>query len=364
MIGRFPLPLLVVLAAFLAIPLRAAKSIVIPDTGGRVTLPTTGLAVTLPEQKGTTRKIIGRWNLSDDTTTFWSRDVIDEFDAQDELTTGNWVTIGYFDAGEAAAVVKEVKLTDDWETTTDLWGLHWHVRGGQYEFSGSLGVKPAIVLATTPGKGKPSLLLYHYLIKRPAALSHDEMIAEVKESPTLSAIFQAYWTDQWAPSLPTRSEAVTQPEASLVNRIVALPKTGLRFRFPDDGYAWLHERKPKEGTDMLYRMAPNMPDVTVELLLTDGSGVRSAFTDLGLDKNPWDPAPANLPADWESGPTITTSDGIKETTIGKVIGGKVLIVGFLVNPRLIDTAPYKPLLETLADAVVNPAPLPEPAATK
>lgn len=353
---------MVALAAFAAFPLRAAKPIIIPEAGGRVTLPTTGLALALPEQKGVTRKIVGRWNLMEGGATFWNRDIIDEFDSEDKLITGDWVTIGYFDAGEAAAVVKEATLTEDWETSTDLWGLHWHVRGGNYDFTGSLGVKPAIVLATTPGKGKPSLLLYHYFIKRPKELSHDEMIAEVKDSPTLSAVFQAYWTDQWAPSFPTRSEAVTQPGDEVTNRVVTLPKTGLRLRFPDDGFAWLHERNPKEGTDMLYRMAPNLPDITIELLLTNGANARETFTNLGLDKNPWDPAPANLPAGWESGPTITTSDNIKETTVAKVIGSKVLVVGFLINPRLIDTAPYQPMLETLADAVVNPAPLPEPAA--
>lgn len=351
------------LFAGLAHPLRAAaKPLVLPSTGGRVTLPTSGFSVNLPEQKGVTYKVTGRWNLSDNGATFWSRDIIDEFDADENLITGDWVCAGYFNAGEAAVVIKEVKLTEDWETTADFWGLHWHVRGGNYTFTGSLGVKPALIIATTPSKNKPSLLLYHYFIKGPANPSHDDMLTAVRESPVLTAVFQSYWNDQTGPVHPTRSENVHQPEDNVPNRVVKLPQTGLQVRFPDDGFVWLPESKPSQGTDMLYRMAPRLPDITLELLTTNATGVRAAFTALGLDKNPWDPAPAGLPDGWESGPTITTGDGVKETTLGKLIGDKVLIVGFLVTPRVIDVGPYQLLLESLADAVINPAPLPAPAA--
>jgi hypothetical protein len=352
---RSPLLLAVALAVSVVAPLPAATPIVVSAAGGHVTLPMTGLAVALPERKDVVCKINGRWNLTDGNATFWSRDTIDEFDPEGKLIAGNRVSAGYFDAGEAAAVVKEVTLTEDWNTTTNLWGLTWQVRGGNYAFDNSLGVKPAIVLATTPGKGKPSLLLYHFFIQAPADLSPDDMIAGVRDSPTLSAAFQAYWADQWAPTQPTRHEAVVQPEEDVAHRVIDLPVSGLHVRLPDDGFVWLHERKPSTGVDMFYRMAPSLPDITVELMLVDATGVRSAFTQIGLEKNPWDAAPANLPPDWESGPTITTPDGIKETTVAKIIGGKVLVVGFMVTPRLIDTGPYQPLLEAVAEAVVHPA---------
>lgn len=368
MSGRFSFPLVFALGglfAALAAPLRGAKPILIPDTGGQVTLPTSGLSVSLPAQPGVTYKVTGRWGLSNGGKSYWSRDIIDEFDAEDNLTAGNWVSIGYFDAGEAAAVIKDVKLTEDWETTADLWGLHWHVRGGNYTFTSSLGVKPALVLATTPSKLKPSILLYRYFLKEGEAnLSHDDMIAAIRTSPTLNAAFQSYWAEQCGPVLPTKSEAVNQPANGEATRVVRLPRNGLQMRLPDDGFVWLEETKPEnELVDLLYRMAPRLPDLTIELLLNEAPGVRAAFTKLGLDKNPWDPAPANLPAGWESGPTITTSDGVKETTVGTVIGSKVLIVGFMVTPRLIDVGPYQPLLASLADAVVHPAPLPAPPAT-
>lgn len=64
-----------------------------------------------------------------------------------------------------------------------------------------------------------------------------------------------------------------------------------------------------------------------------------------------DPAPANLPAGWEPGPTLKLENGTMETTVCKLIGAKVLVVGFLCRPRITDVESYNPVLGALAEAL-------------
>lgn len=354
---------LVGLFATLVSGLFAATPTVIPAEGGPAILPISGLSAVFPPRGDTTLKIVSSWSLQQN---FEGRDVIDEYGGEEKATmlAGTWVLLGFFDAGGPAAVVAEAELVDAWPASTArLWGVEWQARGGRFKFeSNELGIKPALVLAIQSGQG-PTLLLYHFFL-RDEALSREAMLTRAQESPTMRAVFQAYWNGQTGPALPTRNPAVRQRGDIPASRVVKLPISGLQVKLPDDGFVWLPQTKPAEGVDMIYRMAPRLPDITVELLLITAPGVKAAITQVGLDKNPWDPAPANLPTGWENGPTITTSDGIKETTVAKSIGGKVLLVGFLVSPRLIDTGPYQPLLEALAEAVVHPAPLPAAAAAK
>jgi hypothetical protein len=341
-----------------------ATPIVVPAAGGEVALPTSGLAVSLPPRDGITCNVTGQWTLTEGETAFEGRDIIDEIDGEGNLNAGTRILIGDFSADEAPAIVRGVRLADAWEDTIELWGAEWHVRGGTYMFTSDLGVKPAVVLATSPVEGKRSLLLHHFLIAAGSAVSKEVMLSQVKGSPTLAAVFRAYCADQYAPVQPTKSEAVMQPAISAIARVVQLPRTGLNVRLPDDGFVWVSEAQPDDATDMLFLMAPRLPKITVELLLVDAPDARAAFAQLGLEDNPWDPAPANLPPGWQSGVTVTTSDNAKQATVCTVIGQQVLLVGFLATPRVQDIAPYRLLLEALAEAVRHPEPLPGTLASR
>ncbi len=349
MTARSFLPLVSLLAA-LAPGLFAATPIVIPAAGGSVTLPVSGLSVVFPAREKTTLKVVASWSLAKG---YDGRDVVDEFDGSQDpvLIAGTWVQAGYFDAGGPAEVVAEEKLIDPWPVTTaKLWGGEWQVRGGKYEFDDKdLGIKPAIILAIRSGEG-PTLMFYHYFL-RDTELTQDDMIARALESPTMRAVFQSYLQGQYGSSLPTRNPAVRARNDSAPAREVLLPKTGLRVRVPDDGFVWLPDSAPKEGSDHLWRMAPIFPELSLEVATVEAASVQEIFALFPGPKARKDPAPANLPAGWEPGPTIKLDDGTWETSVCKLIGAKVLVVGFLANPRTIDVEPYTPVLGALADAL-------------
>ncbi|MSU47113.1 MAG: hypothetical protein EXS42_08340 [Lacunisphaera sp.] len=236
--------------------------------------------------------------------------------------------------------------------TASLWDAEWQVRGGKWDFGNDLGIKPALVLAIRQSPEGPSLMLHHYFL-RDAELSRDDMLARAQESPILRAVFQAYWKGQYGPSLPTRNPAVKVRENSVAAREVVLPKAGLRVQLPDDGFVWLARPDPKSNAtaDYLDRLAPSLPDVSVEVATIDAVSVPEVITKISGPNSRKDPAPANLPAGWEPGPSFKLGDGIWEPTACKLIGAKVLVVGFLRTPRVIDVEPFTPVLSALAEAL-------------
>lgn len=323
----------------------AAEPITIPKEGGRFTLPLTGLSVTFPARSEGRLELKGSWSLA---SGFDSRDVLDEFTG-DKLSAGTWVQTGFFDAGGPRATVEATQLTDTWPTTTiEAWDLTWQVRGGKYKFTGELGVQPAIALAADRAKGEPTLLLEHYFINE-ASVSGDEMIRRVKESPLIAAVVKAYRQQRWGTSAPAHSPAVTNRDDSVAIRRVTLPKTGLSLDLPDDGFIWSPEKTPKGITDMLYRLGPTFPEMTLDILIVDAGSIHAAWSSIGLAAPPAGTVIANLPDGWEVGPEVTPSNG-KESTVAKQVGGKVLIVGFIASTITTDTGAYNLVLEALAQA--------------
>jgi hypothetical protein len=324
----------------------AAEPIAIPKEGGRFTLPMTGLSVTFPARTEGKLELKGSWSLK---IGFDSRDVLDEF-AEDKLTGGTWVQTGYFDAGGPSATVESTKFTDTWPTTTiEAWDLTWHVRGGYYTFSGDLGRQPAIALAAEREKGQPTLLLQHYFINE-GAVSGDEMIRRVKASPMIAAVVKAYRQQRWGVSSPTHAREVTHRDNSIANRPITLPQNGLRVDLPDDGFVWVPDEKPKNNADLLYRLGPTFPEMTLEVLVIEAASIPAAWSSIGLSAPGNGTVIANLPDDWEVGPEVTPSSG-KESTIAKQIGGKVLVVGFIGSSITSDASAYNPVLDALARAV-------------
>lgn len=324
----------------------AAEPIAIPQEGGRFTLPMTGLAVTFPARSGSQLELKGSWSLK---SGFDSRDVLDEF-VDEKLTSGTWVQTGFFDAGGARATVESSQFTDTWPTTTiEAWDLTWQVRGGKYEFTGDLGVQPAIALATERAKGEPTLLVEHFFIGA-ENVSGDEMIRRVKESPTLAAVVKAYRQQRWGVSAPTHRSEVKARDNSTPNRKITLPKNDLIVDLPDDGFVWLPEKKPQSIADLLYRLGPTFPEVALDIVVVDAASIPAAWSSINLSAPPAGTVIANLPDGWEVGAEVTPPRG-KESTAAKQIGGKVLIVGFISSTITTDAVAYNLVLEALAQAV-------------
>lgn len=342
---QFPLLVAAMLAA--AVSASAAEPVKIPAEGGKFTLPLSGLAVVFPAESGTQRELKGSWSLRNG---YDARDVIDEF-KDGQLAAGTWVQTGYFNAGGPRATIETIKLTDSWPATTmEAWGLTWQVRGGQYTFMNSLGKQPVIVLAADRGESQPTLLIDHYFIGE-ENLPEDEMIRRVKESDLIAAVVKAYRQLRWSASRPMHHPAVTHRDDSAAARTVTLPKNGLTVQLPADGFFWKPEERPEDTTDLLYRLGPTFPELMLDILVVNAASVEAGWKSIGLAP-PSGVTIANLPDGWVVGPEVTPSAG-KESTIAKLVGGKVLIVGFIADTATTDTEAYGPVLEALADAVVK-----------
>lgn len=322
----------------------------VPPAGGPVTLPMTGLSLQLPARSGVTCKIRGRWGLSEQGSTFWSRDVIDETDASNKLVAGTWVSMGYFDAGEDRAVARSsaelAKLAGTWETTTTLWGRTFAVAGGLYDFHNSLGVRPALILATSVSKNRPSLVLHYYFLNAETSLDHDAMLQQLAEAATPASVMESYSHFRCEATEPTHSQAVTQPGGAVALRAIQLPKTSLKLQLPDDGFVWLEDRDRQGTTDFLNRMAPMLPEVTAEIALIPNSTPSNVLASLKGEAS----ALSNVPTGWTAGPTLTTSGGDPEVTLAASLGQNVLLVGLLGVPPGADCKPFQKLLLALMQA--------------
>ncbi len=96
--------LLVLTVAGPALLVPAASADPIESPGGAVVLPLTGLALDLPlAASGCGYRLSGSWAI-DASGSYDGRDVLDEA-CGDSLTSGNWVSMGYFTAGSDSAVV-------------------------------------------------------------------------------------------------------------------------------------------------------------------------------------------------------------------------------------------------------------------
>ncbi|MBA3848927.1 MAG: hypothetical protein C0502_02900 [Opitutus sp.] len=341
-------PLLVTLVLVAVCAARESAPIEIPAAGGRFVLPLTGLAVSFPANADVRTELKGSWSLS---TSFDARDVIDEL-KDGKLVGGTWVLTGHFDAGDARAAVQSADLADAWPTTTlEAWGLTWQVRGGKFEFAGALGAQSTIVLAAQRSENYPTLLLYRHFIGEPD-VSGEAMLARVKSSPLIAAIVKAYRDYHFGASFPTRHPAVRNRGNSPPDRTVLLKRSGLQVALPDDGYVWWPKEASEGGTDFLHRLGPTFPELSLDVLVVDAPAVPAAWSSLGLSPPPAGTVIANLPDGWVVGPEVTPSSG-KESTIAKLVGDRVLIVGLIANTVTTDVETLRPILEALAASIAK-----------
>jgi hypothetical protein len=344
------------LALISALP-RVAAAEPVAVKSGKVTLAITGLAIELPKdaRKSATWLVSGSWSLSNEGKSYDGRDVIDQ-KVGGKLVRGNWIHVGYFDAGECAAVVKEMEVTERWTGAADLYGAHFAAAGGMWTFEGELGTVPAIALCT-PGPRGQSLLLYHFFLQ-PGAPVGEAGLAALAKDKLLERVTKAWKAAKAAPVEPTHRPEIRRRGDQAAARTVRLGRSELDVALPDDGYVWLARTGGEdEASDFLDRMAPSLPDSTLEVARVKGQGCSEVLSALLASATTVsEPPPLGVPVLWTAYPTILV-DARHERVICRDVGGGALIVGLLGDPPAAeasrDFGPFALVLQALADAAAK-----------
>ena len=320
-------------------------------TSGKVVLPVSGLAVDLPKdpRKWAAWSLAGSWSLTSGGASFDGRDVIDQ-KVGDTLVAGNWIQVGYFDAGACEAVVQELDVPDRWTAAGTLGGVKVAAAGGTFAFDGPLGKVPAVALCAGPADGA-RLLVYHFYVDRKAPRPGAPTLAALRKDRLLERVIKAWRTGASGPVATTHRPEIRQRGDLPAARPVTLPTSGLTVQLPDDGFVWLAHTAEGEA-DRLDRMAPATPDLTVEVArLADRT---CAQVPDAIDvAHKADPAPLGVPPGWIALPTLDLG-----TTLERIVchqaGDDALVVGLLGTPPTAlaarDFTPLALLLAALADA--------------
>jgi hypothetical protein len=319
---------------------------------GKTLMPASGLAVDLPAQAGIEYHVSSSWAL-DDKGSFDSRDIIDELDtATNELAAGNWIVTGYFDAGGCDETLSQEKLGNAWTTEADMWGQHWKMKGGIYTFEGStLGRKAAAVLCTTLPGSERTLMLYHFLLNKPETLSQADTIAGTKSSRVLQQAWAAYRDGKMASVAPLKRPEVRNRGKINAARPVTLAKAKMQIDLPDDGYVWL--ANTDDNGDVLDRMAPSMPDLTIEVLVVPGKTCADGFALFPSDGR-IDTKATGLPAGWSTDRGLKVDDA-EELAACHVLTQGVLLAGIIqAKGGSADVSSLAPVLTALAKGRPTP----------
>jgi hypothetical protein len=318
---------------------------------GKVVLPLTGLKVDLPKdpRKGAAWNLAGSWSLTDGGKSFDARDVVD-LKIGDKLVAGNWIHIGYFNAGDCAAVVQELDVPERWTSAKDLWGLHFQIAGGMFDFQNALGKAPAIAMCASVDGGQ-SLLLYHFFLeaKPPVGAAAANVIGKDK---LLQAVTKAWKAQLTGPAEPTHHPEITRRGDLEAVRTVTLTQSKLEIALPDDGFVWL-ARTTGDG-DFLDRMAPAAPDLSVEIAKVPNATCDQVMASLTADgKGKAEPPPANVPVGWAAYSSLQLDKAV-ERVICRASGSAALVIGLLGTPSTApearDFGPLAPIVGAIGDA--------------
>lgn len=312
---------------------------------GAATLPTSGLVVDLPAKQGVVYHVSGSWALSNDGV-FDTRDVIDEINvATGNVTLGNWILMGYFNAGGCEDTLRTIKLDAEWTQDANIWDESWKVRGGVFTFDGALGRRPAVILCREQPDGF-ALVLYHFLADQPETTGRDLVMASARASAPLASASRSFSTERVANIKPLRRTDVRDRGGNPAARTVTLTRAGLDVALPADGYLWLVSQD--EHTDYIDRLLPTLPRISLEVVVSPGRTCSSIFGMLTGDKLPAH-TPTNLPAGWTAGPGLLI-DGVTELTMCRDLPAKALIVGLFQEPDKRDVSDLAPILGALQSA--------------
>lgn len=338
-------------------PPAVEKATPIVVRSGKVTLPLTGLAVDLPQdpRKGATWALSGSWSFTDGGASFDARDVIDQ-KIDGKIVAGAWVHIGYFNAGDCGAVVKELDVPDRWTAERKLWGLHWHVAGGTWDFGNDLGKAPTVALCTSR-PNRSSLLLYYFFVGDTAPLDQEARLAAVARITLFARVSGAWVKDRTAPVLPMKRPEIRRRGDIAAARKVRLVRSAMDVTLPDDGFAWLaRPDAPDMSADFLDRMAPASPDISLEVIRVASATCEAILPTTGPDapKRHTEPPPKGMPSGWRSLGTLALDADTLERVICRESSGRALLVGLLGTPvsaaEARDFAPFEALLAALAAA--------------
>lgn len=321
---------------------------------GKVVLPITGLAVELPRdpRKSATWLLSGSWSLSNGGSAYDGRDVIDQH-VGGKLVRGDWIHTGYYDVGDCAAVVKDAALTERWDGEADLYGEHFQVGAGIFDLGEEIGKIKTLVLCTQDGRGK-ALLLYHYFVA-PGAPTGKAGLPLIAKDKLLARVTHAWRTGAYGDARPTQRPEIRRRGDIAAARTVTLPKSDLELALPDDGFVWLaHGGADDEITDYLDRMAPALPDITLDIAYLPQQACSEVLASvLAGAKIVDEPPPLGVPLRWTAYPTILGGD-LHERLICRDVDGSALIVGLLGVPRDApasrDFGPYALIIQALVDA--------------
>jgi hypothetical protein len=317
---------------------------------GPVELATTGLVIDIPSKPETTFKLTGSWSMNAVTNTFDSRDVIDEFKtATDRLVAGNWVMTGFFDAGDCTKVLAGETIDNAWSQHAKLWGTDWQVRGGVHDLGGSIGKAPTVMLCRTDAKGR-ALLLYRYLIDQPLTLDQLSMMKQTEAADILQQAWKSYRDNRTADVFTTRRLEINRRGEGLAQRTVKLSINKLSLQLPDDGFVWL--AREGDGSDMIDRMAPSLPDVSVEVAVAEKATCQEVFDSLKDNRRPNHKAKA-APAGWLIGESMMI-DGETELMLCRTTSYGSLMAGVIQGGDRTDIASLFPILNALAQSSRTP----------
>lgn len=312
---------------------------------GTATLPTSGLVIDLPTKTGVMYHVSASWALSDDGI-FDTRDVVDEINAATgNVTLGNWILMGFFNAGGCEATLSSTKLDADWTQDATIWGESWKAHGGVFTFDGALGRRPAVMLCREESDGF-ALLLYHFLADQPETTERDIVMSSARASAPLASASRSFSARRVADVQPTRRTDARNRGGNPAARTVTLSHSGLAVALPADGYLWLASED--EAADYLDRLLPTLPQLTLEIVMAPGATCSGVFGGLSGDLLT-SHTPTNLPAGWVAGPGLML-DGETELTMCRDFPGKSLIVGSFQGPDKRDVSELAQVLGALRAA--------------
>ena len=294
----FPATLALVLLSGLASGTRA-EPVVHPP--GPLVLPLTGLSIALPKdgRKGHAWSVAASYALDGG---FDARDVIDE-KLGDTLVSATWVSVGHFSAGGCEATLAELAFGDGETSTQTFFGLPWVVRAGRFDLGEPRGAVPAVGLCAAR-KDRKTLLLYHLVLdssKRP-----QDALKAASTHGVVKSVARAWQEERVSEQPPLARREVRHRGTTKPAREVHFPVSGLTVALPDDGHVWMpraHALGPPADVDWIDRLAPAMPDLSLEFFALADVSCARFFASVDAPRRD-DLRPRDLPEGWLAGPVL------------------------------------------------------------